>query len=156
MTPEEKNIKDSIDRILNKYEHNRGWLVSILQDVQAELFYLPEEALKEVSRGLQVPLSRVYSVATFFKAFSLKPRGRHLINVCLGTACHVRGAVKVLDGIERKLGIKSGDTTQDSRYTLETVNCLGACALGPMVVIDGKYHGEMSSDKVDSLLDSYA
>jgi len=156
MTLEEKKIKETIANILGKYQHNRGWLVSILQDVQAEFYYLPQEALAEVSQGLQVPLSRVYSVATFFKAFSLKPRGRHLINVCLGTACHVRGAVKVIDSIERKLGIKPGDTTSDANYTLETVNCVGACALGPMVVIDGKYHGEMTSDKVDSLLDSYA
>ena len=156
MTSEEKQVKETVEKILSKYQHNHGWLVSILQDVQAEFYYLPQEALAEVSRSLQVPLSRVYSVATFFKAFSLKPRGRHVVNVCLGTACHVRGAVKVLDRIERKLGIKPGDTTTDSRYTLETVNCIGACALGPMVVVDGKYHGEMSTDKVDSLLDSYA
>ena len=156
MTSEEKEVRATIEKILSKYQHNRGWLVSILQDVQAEFHYLPQEVLVEVSLGLQVPLSCVYSVATFFKAFSLKPRGRHLINVCLGTACHVRGAVKVLGGVQRKLGVKSGDTTQDSRYTLETVNCVGACALGPMLLVDGKYHGEMTTDKVDSVLDSYA
>jgi NADH-quinone oxidoreductase subunit E len=155
MTPEKQQTKEKVEKILTRYGHNRRWLVSILQDVQAEFYYLPQEALAEVSRGLQIPLSRVYSVATFFKAFSLKPRGRHVINVCLGTACHVRGAVKVLESIERKLNIKRGETTSDARYTLETVNCLGACALGPMVVIDGKYHGEMKPDKVDKVLESY-
>jgi NADH-quinone oxidoreductase subunit E len=157
MTPEEKDkIKNTVAKTLSRYKNDKGMLVSILQDVQKDLYYLSEDALKEVSSGLGVPVSRVYSVATFFKAFTLKPRGRHLINVCLGTACHVRGAIKVLDGIERKLGIQPGGTTEDFKYTLETVNCLGACALGPIVVIDGKYHGEMSSSKVDALLESYA
>lgn len=156
MTSDKQQMKETIEKILKKYGHDKAWLVSILQDVQAELFYLPQESLTEVSRGLEVPLTRVYSVATFFKAFSLKPRGRHVVNVCLGTACHVRGAVKVLESIQRKLDIKPGDTTADARYTLETVNCLGACALGPMVVVDGKYHGQMTSDKIDSILDSYA
>jgi len=130
-------------------------LVSILQDIQAEYSYLPKEALVVVSQGLALPLTQVYSVATFFKAFSLKPRGRHLINVCLGTACHVRGAVRILEEIERKLDINSGGTTQDRKYTLETVNCVGACALGPIVIVDGKYSGQMKTDKVKPLLESY-
>jgi NADH-quinone oxidoreductase subunit E len=130
-------------------------LVSILQDVQAEYNYLPKEALVQVSQGLDIPLSQVYSVASFFKTFSLKPRGRHLINVCLGTACHVRGVVRVLDEIERRLGLRSGETTEDLRYTLETVNCVGACALGPIVVIDGNYSGQMTGSKVKLLLESY-
>jgi len=94
-------------------------------------------------------------VATFFKAFSLKPRGRHLIDVCLGTACHVRGAVRILEKIERELGTSSGETTEDLKYTLERVNCVGACALGPIVIIDGEYSGQMRTDKVNSLLNSY-
>ena len=142
--------------ILDKYQKDRGRLISILQDIQAEYNYLPKDALMQISQGLDVPLSQVYSVATFFKAFSLKPRGRHLINVCLGTACHVRGAVRVLETIERELGIKPGGTTQDLRYTLETVNCVGACALGPIVIIDGKYSGQMKTDKVKSLLENYS
>ena len=101
------------------------------------------------------PLSQVYGVATFFKAFSLKPRGRHLINVCLGTACHVRGSVRILEELERGLGIKRGETTQDLKYTLETVNCVGACALGPIVIVDGEYSGQMKTDKVKPLLESY-
>jgi NADH-quinone oxidoreductase subunit E len=102
-----------------------------------------------------IPLSRVYSVATFFKAFSLKPRGKHLINVCLGTACHVRGAARVLDKLERSLGIRSGETTEDCKFTLETVNCMGCCALGPVVKIDGQYFGEMGPEKVNPLLARY-
>jgi NADH-quinone oxidoreductase subunit E len=130
-------------------------LVDILQDIQAETGYLPREVLEETSRGLDVPLSRVYSVATFFKAFSLKPRGRHLINVCLGTACHVRGAGKVLEKIEQELGIKTGESTKDLKFTLETVNCVGACALGPMVIIGEDYHGEMTPEAVSSVLKNY-
>jgi NADH-quinone oxidoreductase subunit E len=130
-------------------------LVSILQDVQAEYSYLPEEVLVEVSQALGAPLSQVYSVATFFKAFSLEPRGRYLINVCLGTACHVRGAVKVLEAIERELNIKAGRTTKDLKFTLETVNCVGACALGPIVIVDGEYHGQMKTNRVKALLQNY-
>ncbi len=144
-----------VKSILARYDGDPGMLVSILQDVQEEYNYLPKEALVQVGEGLDVPLSQVYGVASFFKAFSLKPRGRHLINVCLGTACHVRGAVRVLDEIERQLGIKAGDTTEDLRYTLETVNCVGACALGPIVVVDGSYAGQMTTAKVKPLLGSY-
>jgi NADH-quinone oxidoreductase subunit E len=152
---EAKPTKQKIKSILDRYDGDPGMLVPILQDVQAEYNYLPKEALVQVGEGLGVPLSQVYSVASFFKAFSLKPRGRHLINVCLGTACHVRGAVRVLDEIERRLGVKSGETTKNMKYTLETVNCVGACALGPIVVIDGNYSGQMTGSKVKPLLESY-
>ena len=151
----DRQIQEKIGEILDRYQHHEGFLVSILQDIQAEYNYLPRETLEEVSEGLSIPLSQVYSVATFFKAFSLKPRGRHLINVCLGTACHVRGAVRVLEAIERELGIKPEETTEDLKYTLETVNCVGACALGPIVVVDGEHVGEMKTEKVKPLLDSY-
>lgn len=150
-----KQVKQKTKSILDNYQRDEGMLVSILQDIQAEYNYLPEKVLVEVSRALDTPLSQVYSVATFFKAFSLEPRGRHLINVCLGTACHVRGAVKVLEAIERELAIKAGRTTKDLKFTLETVNCVGACALGPIVIIDGGYHGQMKTDKVKALLKSY-
>jgi len=150
-----KPAKQKVESILESHQRDRGMLVGILQDVQAEYSYLPKEALEQVSQGLALPLTQVYSVATFFKAFSLKPRGRHLINVCLGTACHVRGAVRILDEIERRLGVNHGETTKDLKYTLETVNCVGACALGPIVIIDGKYSGEMKTDKVKPLLESY-
>ena len=155
MTTEVKQVEDKVGAILDKYQHDGGLLVSILQDVQSEYNYLPKDALLEVGRGLGIPLSQVYSVATFFKAFSLKPRGRHSINVCLGTACHVRGAVRILERIEQDLGVNRGETTQDLRYTLETVNCVGACALGPIVVVDGEYAGQMKTDKVKPLLENY-
>ncbi len=144
-----------IQAIVDRYEGDKGQLVSILQDIQTEYCYLPKEALEEVVKLLNVPMSQVYGVATFFKAFSLTPRGRHLIKVCLGTACHVRGANRVVDKMELDLGVKRKETTKDLRFTLETVNCVGCCALGPMVMIDDKYHGQMSSDKVSSLLAKY-
>jgi len=151
----EAEVEEKVEPILDNYQRNEGMLVSILQDIQAEYNYLPKESLVAVGKGLSVPLSQVYSVATFFKAFSLKPRGRHLINVCLGTACHVRGAVRIMEAIERELDIKQGETTKDLKYTLETVNCVGACALGPIVTIDGVYSGQMNTGKVEPLLESY-
>ncbi len=155
MSTEIKQLEDRVESILDSYQHDRGMLISILQDIQAEFSYLPREALRQVGQGLDVPLSQVYSVATFFKAFSLIPRGRHTINVCLGTACHVRGAVRILEEIERELNIKPGETTEDLRFTLGTVNCVGACALGPIVIIDGEYSGQMKTDKVKPLLARY-
>jgi len=152
-----KEIKTEtkIGPILDNYQRDQGMLIPILQDVQAEFHYLPREALLEISEGLSIPLSQVYSVATFFKSFSLEPRGRHLINICLGTACHVRGAVRVLERIEEELGIKQGETTKDLKFTLETVNCVGACALGPIAKIDEQYWGEIKTDKVKPLLERY-
>lgn len=156
MQPETKELAAQVDSVLARYQRDPGMLVAILQDVQAEHNYLPREALERVSEGLSVPLSQVYSVATFFKALSLEPRGRHLINVCLGTACHVRGAVKVLEAMERELAIKSGETTKDFAFTLETVNCVGACALGPVVIVDGEYHGQMNTEKAKGVLKDYS
>jgi NADH-quinone oxidoreductase subunit E len=148
-------VASTLEAIIKKYDGDKGQLVSILQDIQTEHRYLPKEALDEVVALLGVPASQVYSVATFFKAFSLTPRGRHLIKVCLGTACHVRGAATVVEKMELDLGVKRAETTPDMRYTLETVNCVGCCALGPMVMIDEKYHGQISSDKVSPLLAKY-
>ena len=150
-----KNDPEKVVAIVSKYGGNRDSLVSILQDIQFEYRYLPEEALRAVARQLDLPLIQVYGVATFFRAFSLKPRGEHMVSVCLGTACHVRGAPRVLDEVKRQLGIEPGETTEDMRFTLETVNCLGACALGPIVVIDGQYDGQMSPGKVKKTLKKY-
>lgn len=150
-----KKQREVVKQVLQKHQHDKALLVDVLQDIQAGIGYLPKEAIQETSRGLGVPLSRVYSVATFFKAFSLTPRGRHLINVCLGTACHVRGADKVLTQMEQELKIKAGETTPDLRFTLETVNCVGACALGPMVIVGEDYHGEMTPETVGSVLADY-
>ena len=143
---------EKVVAIISKYGGNRDSLVSILQDIQAEYHYVPEDALRVVARQLDLQLIQVYGVATFFKAFSLKPRGEHIVTCCLGTACHVRGAPAMLDEVKRQLGIEPGETTEDMRFTLETVNCLGACALGPIVVIDGKYHGQVSPGKVKKVL----
>jgi NADH-quinone oxidoreductase subunit E len=148
-------MDEKVTAIINKYNCDRGQLVSILQDIQAEYYYLPKEALIQVSESMAIPASRVYDVATFFRAFSLEPRGKHLINVCLGTACHVRGAARTLEQIERSLAIKRGGTTKDRKFTLETVNCMGCCAVGPAVKIDGEYFGQMSTDKVDGILSKF-
>jgi len=155
MTVPARQLKSSIKTILEKYYNDHSMLVGILQDTQAELGYLPKEAIAEISKQLDVPLTQVYSVATFFKAFSLKPRGRHQIHVCMGTACHVRGADRVLDEVERELGIKPGEHDKDMLFSLETVNCVGACALGPIVVVDNDYAGEMKPETVKPLLAKY-
>jgi len=144
-----------VDTIVDEYGCNRDSLISILQDVQNEYHYLPEDVLRQVARRLELPLIQVYGVATFFKAFSLKPRGEHMVRVCLGTACHVRGAPAVLDEVKRRLGVEPGETTKDMQFTLETVNCLGACALGPLLVMDDKYEGQMSPGKIRKVLRDY-
>jgi NADH-quinone oxidoreductase subunit E len=149
-------VATKVKTILNKHDSQRRALIPILQDIQAEYNYLPELALKIVSRSLDLPLIDVVGVATFYRAFSLKPRGRHVVTVCLGTACHVRGGPKILDEFEKKLNIKAGETTEDRNFTLEVVNCLGACALGPITVVDGNYHGQMKTRTVDRLIKKYS
>ena len=141
-------------RILEKHTEDKGRLIAVLEEIQAEYGYLTEESLRIVSKEIGRPLVDVYSVATFYRSFSLKPRGKHLIYACLGTACHVRGAPRVVEEFERQLGIKSGQTTEDMEFTLETVNCLGACALGPVVVIDGNYFSKVRKSKVSQLLEN--
>jgi NADH-quinone oxidoreductase subunit E len=149
-----------LSRILTKYAPGnpgvpgKEMLIQILQDVNQEYRYLPPFAMKYVSEKLNVPLSTVYHVATFYTAFSLKPRGKYLITVCLGTACHARGAPRVLEEFERQLEIPRGETTPDMQFTLETVNCLGCCALGPVVMINQDYH-QVTINKVRSLLKEY-
>jgi NADH-quinone oxidoreductase subunit E len=145
----------SVEAIIGRFDSDRGQLVSILQDIQGEYRYLPKDALEKVSQILDIPLSQVYSVATFFRAFSLEPRGLHLIKVCLGTACHVRGANRILDRAALDLGIDPGETRDDLAFTLETVNCLGCCALGPVVVVDETTFGQMTTDKVAPMLGRY-
>ena len=137
----------TLDGILDRHERSPSAVIAILQDVQEEVNYLPEGALRYVAERLGIPASKVYRLSTFYRAFSLEPRGRHLIHVCTGTACHVRGAVRIVDALEREIGIRAGETDEQLEFTLETVNCLGACALGPVVVIDGEYHGQMTGAK---------
>jgi NADH:ubiquinone oxidoreductase subunit E len=141
-----------VSQVANKYQGKRGSLISILQDIQDKYHYLPTEALKEVSQVTGHSLVDIYGVATFYKSFTLTPRGRHLVSVCLGTACHVRGAPQIAEEFERQLKIKAGETTPDNQFSLETVNCLGACALGPIVVVDGHYFSKVSTDKVKQII----
>ncbi|MFO7677880.1 MAG: NAD(P)H-dependent oxidoreductase subunit E [Thermoplasmatota archaeon] len=129
-----------VDKILQIHGKNKESLIAIMQSINEQYHYLPKHVLKYVSQELKIPVSQIYQVATFYTTFSLKPRGKHLIKVCMGTACHVRGSPRVLDEIQRHLNIKAGETTEDGLFTLETVNCLGACAIGPVVVIDDTYY----------------
>jgi NADH-quinone oxidoreductase subunit E len=138
--------------ILDRHERDPANVIAILQDIQAEANWLPEEDLRYVCTELGIPLSKMMALATFYKAFSLQPRGKHIVSVCLGTACHVRGGERILGAVERELGIQGGETDESLQWTLETVGCLGACALGPIVVVDGEYHGQMTSVKASRLL----
>ena len=144
-----------IDSILENYNNDASNIIAILQDMQEEAGYLKREDLMSLSEKLNVPICDVYRIASFFRAFSLVPRGENIIQVCLGTACHVRGGDKVLGEIERNLNIKAGDTTKDGKFTVETVNCLGACALGPIVVVNNKYHGNVIPKNVPEILSQY-
>jgi NADH-quinone oxidoreductase subunit E len=143
-----------LEKILKDRRSQPQQLVEVLQDVQEAFGYIPPEVMTTVSRELGVPVIEVSRVTHFYKAFSLKPRGRHVITVCMGTACHVRGAVRMLDEVSGQLGIEPGETTDDRMFTLERVNCLGACALGPVVVLDGRYHAKMTPNKLRELLES--
>jgi NADH-quinone oxidoreductase subunit E len=143
---------DMEDLLDGSKDGEQGSLMSVLEEVQGRYRYLPQDALILISERMGVPLSQTYGVATFYNAFSLKPKGRHVINVCQGTACIVRGARKVLERMCDRLGIQPGETTKDGEFTLETVNCLGACALGPVTVVDGTYSGQMNASKADALL----
>lgn len=155
--PEESDNKEmkKYDLIIEKYGCEKSYLLSILLDIQAEYNYLPKTALAHVANRLAIPLSRVYSTATFYHAFSLEPRGKHIVTVCLGTACHVRGGPKIVDEISRELNIEPGETTEDMMFTLESVNCLGCCAIGPIMVVDEEYYGGLTVDKIDSILKKY-
>jgi NADH-quinone oxidoreductase subunit E len=144
-----------IEEIIDKNGNKKASLIAILQNMQEKYNYLPADGLRITAELLKIPLIEVYCLATFYKSFSLTPRGKHLISVCLGTACHVRGAPRILEEVKRKLCIEEGGTTEDKMFTLETVNCLGACALGPIVVVDEDYHGQMTVSKVSTLLKKY-
>jgi len=146
---------ERIDQIIDKHECEASSLIQVLLEIQSENHWLPKEALLRVSERLQVPLTRIQHIATFYKAFSLVPKGRHEIHICVGTACHVRGASRVLDMVEDVTGIKPGETDMDLKFSLETVNCLGCCALGPVMEVDGKYHGKMAAAKAAEVLKTY-
>ncbi|HEY3357696.1 MAG TPA: NAD(P)H-dependent oxidoreductase subunit E [Polyangia bacterium] len=141
-----------LDTILEKHHHDPAALLAILQDIQKDANYLPRESLQQVAADLSIATSRVYAMATFFSSFSLKPRGKHVCTVCMGTACHVRGAPKLVDHVGREHGVRPGETSADGHLTLETVNCVGACALGPLAIVDGEYHGNLTTKGLDKVL----
>jgi len=144
-----------IDAIIEQNGGKGSAILSILQDVQAKEKYLPKEALEYIGEKLHIPLNKIYRIATFYRAFSLSPRGKHEVCICMGTACHVRGAQRIADQVKLVLDIRPGETTKDQNFTLETVNCLGVCAAGPVVAIDGQYFGKMTSAKVDGTLKKF-
>lgn len=147
--------KGRIDDIVEKHGCDASSLIQVLLEIQRERHWLPKEALKRVSERLGVPLSRIQHVATFYKAFSLVPKGRHEIHICMGTACHVRGSQRVLEAVESITGIRAGETDAELRFSLQTVNCLGCCALGPVMEIDGKTYGAMAPSKTADVLNQY-
>ncbi len=151
-----EEVDKTIDGIIAGYKDEKSMLIPILQDIQQEYNYLPQDVLLRLADKLQIPLSQLYSVATFYNAFSLTPRGKHIVNVCVGTACHVRGAPKILDKFIKTLRVREGETTENNCFTLSTVGCLGACALAPLVVVDEKYFGKTSQIKVNGIVKRYA
>ncbi len=146
---------EKVTEILGKYEADQSTIISVLQDIQEEFGYLPRESLVQVSKELDIPLSRILSLATFYNAFSLIPKGRHPIHVCMGTACHVRGAQLILEKFERELGIKTGETTEDQNFSLDAVRCVGCCGLAPVVMVDEEVHGKLSQTKIPAVLKKY-
>ena len=146
---------DRVDQIIDKHGGEASSLIQVLLEVQSENHWLPKEALARINERLQVPLTRIQHIATFYKAFSLVPKGRHEVHICMGTACHVRGAARVLDTVQSVTGIKPGETDLDLKFSLDTVHCLGCCALGPVMEIDGKPHGKMTPGETVNVLKSY-
>ena len=138
-----------IDKSIKKHGN---FLIPILQDIQESCRYLPEDSLFKVAEKLQIPLIDVYGVSTFYQSFSFIPKGEYIITVCLGTACYIRGGIKIIDVLKRELNLKPGETTKDKKFTLETVNCLGCCAIGPIMKINDEYHGDMSPQKAINLI----
>ena len=146
---------DRIDQIIDKHQCDASSLIQVLLEIQSENHWLPKEALERVSEKLQDPLARLQHIVTFYKAFSLVPKGRHEIHICVGTACHVRGATRLLDHVQDLLGIKPGETDLDLKFSLETVNCVGCCALGPVMDVDGKIYGNMAPSKTTDVIKNY-
>jgi NADH-quinone oxidoreductase subunit E len=148
-------MDETLQRIIDHYTNEQGTLIGLLQDIQENYGYLPEERLEEVSHALDVPLGRLFSLATFYHSFRLEPLGEHHVCVCVGTACHVRGAQAIIDTIERDLNVEAGTTSEDKSVTLDTVNCLGACALAPLMMVDNEPHGNMNQKKMKKLLKKF-
>jgi NADH:ubiquinone oxidoreductase subunit E len=150
-----KTKKITVKDIIKKYGGDKTAMIAILQDVQEEFRYLPKAALSSISKQMEVPLTRIYEIATFYNAFSLKQRGKNLVEVCAGTACHVQGAARLMDRMERDLAIKCGETTKDKMFSLEEVRCLGCCSLAPVVRISGDIHPNLTQDEIPKILKNY-
>ena len=148
-------MDEKVTQIIDQYRGKPGLVISVLEGIQEIFGYLPKEVLEQVSEPLNTPLSQLFSLATFFSAFTLKPRGKHTVHVCLGTACHVRGASKIVDELSRLLNIEPGDTTEDGKYTLETVRCIGCCSLAPVVKADKEIFGNNTMNKVPGILSKF-
>jgi len=146
---------DRLAELLNKYKQQKGALIPMLQETQKLFGYLPEPAMEQIARAFAVPLGHIYGVATFYAQFYLEPRGRHVIRVCQGTACHVRGSSKILDRVKQELGINAGETTKDFRYTIEPVACIGACGLAPVMMINENTHGRLTPEMMPKILLKY-
>ena len=146
---------NEVETIIDSHGKDEKALIQAMLAVQEEFHYLPEEALNLISEKLNVPMIRIFQVAAFYKVFSLDPRGKHIITVCKGTSCHVRGSNMLVDQVDRVLKIKPGETTKDLEFTLEEVNCLGCCAIGPVMTVDKKYYGNMSVSKVERMINKY-
>lgn len=142
----------SVQEIIQRHEPSRSSLIPILQDVQNQVGYLPPDAIMQISRYLKMSEAEIYGVATFYAQFRFKPIGKHVFTVCRGTACHVRGSGQILEELERELGIKAGDTTDDLQFSIETVACVGSCALAPLTVVDGKVYGRTTKSKIRNLI----
>jgi len=146
---------EKMKKIIEEYKDVPGTLVPILQEINVAYNYLPENVLRYISEELDTPLSLIYRIATFYNAFSLKPRGKHVITVCLGTTCHVKGAPMIVDALERELGIKTGESTEDMNFTLETVNCLGCCGLAPVMTVGEDLYGRVAPAKLPKIIEQY-
>jgi NADH-quinone oxidoreductase subunit E len=147
---------DKVDEIIARHRGKPGSLIRVLIEIQHENRWLPKEALVRVAEALEVPLSRVVQVATFYKTFSLTPKGRHEVHVCTGTSCHLRGGARLLAAVQRLIGIKPGETDAQAKFSLDTGSCLGSCSLGPELIVDGKHHARMTPDKVEDVLKRYS
>jgi NADH-quinone oxidoreductase subunit E len=147
--------EEKLDELMARYKLQKGALIPVLQQAQVIYGYLPEHVLRHISKAMKIPIARIYGVVTFYAQFRLAPMGRNAVSICLGTACHVRGGANVLDEIESELKVKDGETTEDGRYTLEIVNCMGACGLAPVIAVNGEVHGRLTPEQIPDILAKY-
>lgn len=145
-----------IKKIINIYPRDRHYALAVLQDMQGKFNYIPKDGLEMLAEYLEVPVSQLYSMATFYKALSLKPKGKHIIKICNGTACHLRGSMNLVTGLKRELGIEPGQTTKDMQFSVDLVNCLGCCALAPVMLVDEKYYNKLKLEDVKSICKKYS